>query len=304
MAVSRFPRIAPRRSTSFCAGNNLDYLRAGGAVGQPILLRRAVSGADGGGFAGGIQNVSWTGTCSEDSNVTCNLQWAAACYTTFTSNCNSLGVKPCDSNQASQWQNSDHCGTPECYKYYASCCGACGSGGSCTVLPSCGCGGTGTLTNTAIVSANGQGPVSTAATVTINAPISISGTKFNDCHRQRLQLRRHAAGRGDHRSVPGASGIGPDYRPNPAGHDDYGFERHLLLHRVGGRRRTTCRKWCRPAMSRPAEAERHGGDTYYTICTQAGQTYTGNNFDDYLVPTCAVLPASATRHFVNGTAPR
>ena len=36
------------------------------------------------------------------------------------------------------------------------------------------------------------------------------------------------------------------------------------------------------------------GDTYYTICTQTGQTYTGNNFDDYLVPTCTPSAVSFT----------
>ena len=142
-----------------------------------------------GGLSGGIKNVTWSGTCSENANNPINWQWAAACYTTLTSDCTKIDVKPCDSNSASQYKNSDHCGTPENYTCYVTG-GACGGGGSnctgsysstCCIKPTCDCGGTGTLTNIATVTANYQGPVQSAATITITAAaISISGTKFND----------------------------------------------------------------------------------------------------------------------------
>jgi hypothetical protein len=46
-------------------------------------------------------------------------QWAAAVYSQFGADYNSLGVKPVDDNCGSQYQNSDHAGTPENYKQFA-----------------------------------------------------------------------------------------------------------------------------------------------------------------------------------------
>ena len=40
-----------------------------------------------------------------------------------------------------------------------------------------------------------------------------------------------------------------------------------------------------------------GGDAYYTVGVQSGQTYTGYNFDDYLVPTCSPTNVS---YVING----
>ena len=37
-------------------------------------------------------------------------------YDKFSTNYSSLGVKPVDDNKASQYQNSDHAGTPENFK--------------------------------------------------------------------------------------------------------------------------------------------------------------------------------------------
>jgi hypothetical protein len=89
------------------------------------------------GLPGGIKNVSWTATFSTDTQgVTFNWQWAAAAYTSLGVNCtntgpdfNDLGVKPVDDNKASQYQNSDHAGTPEDYKPFVVG-GATGGGGS------------------------------------------------------------------------------------------------------------------------------------------------------------------------------
>jgi hypothetical protein len=82
------------------------------------------------GLPGGIQNVTWQATFSSDaSGLTVNWQWGAAVYTTFGNTYNSLGVKPVDDNKASQYQNSDHAGTPENFKSFVVG-GARGGGGS------------------------------------------------------------------------------------------------------------------------------------------------------------------------------
>lgn len=83
-----------------------------------------------GGLPGGIKNVTWTaGFATDTSGVTLNWQWSTAVYTSFSNNYKSLGVKPVDDNKASQYQNSDHAGTPENYKSYVTG-GAMGGGGS------------------------------------------------------------------------------------------------------------------------------------------------------------------------------
>ena len=73
------------------------------------------------GLPGGIKNVTWSASFATDTpGVHLNWQWAAAAYTSLDLNCsatnpdlNCLGVKPVDDNHASQYQNSDHAGTPE-----------------------------------------------------------------------------------------------------------------------------------------------------------------------------------------------
>jgi hypothetical protein len=83
------------------------------------------------GLPGGIHNVSWSGQFSTtaSSGVTVQWQWAAAGYSRFNSDQTMLGIKPVDDNKASQYQNSDHAGTPENYKTYVIG-GATGGGGS------------------------------------------------------------------------------------------------------------------------------------------------------------------------------
>lgn len=82
------------------------------------------------GFPGGINPVTWSGQFSaNDSAATLQWQWAAAVYTSFSSNNNALGVKPVDDNSASIYHNSDHAGTPESFKSSVTG-GARGGGGS------------------------------------------------------------------------------------------------------------------------------------------------------------------------------
>jgi hypothetical protein len=81
-------------------------------------------------FPGGIKNVIWQATFSSGtSGLTVNWQWGAAVYTNFSADYNSLAVKPVDDNKASQFQNSDHAGTPENFKPFVIG-GARGGGGS------------------------------------------------------------------------------------------------------------------------------------------------------------------------------
>jgi hypothetical protein len=83
-----------------------------------------------GGLPGGIKNVAFTATFSSfTAGLTVNWQWAAAAYTSFSTNPNALGVKPVDDNHASQYQNSDHAGTPENIKASVTG-GATGGGGA------------------------------------------------------------------------------------------------------------------------------------------------------------------------------
>lgn len=89
------------------------------------------------GLPGGVKNVTWSASFATDTpGVHLNWQWAAAAYTSLNLNCsatspdlNCLGVKPVDDNKASQYQNSDHAGTPENSKANAVG-GATGGGGS------------------------------------------------------------------------------------------------------------------------------------------------------------------------------
>jgi hypothetical protein len=74
--------------------------------------------------------VTWSGTfVSDTAGVQVKWKWAAAAYSNFSNNYNLLGVKPVDDNHASQYQNSDHAGTPENFKAYVIG-GARGGGGS------------------------------------------------------------------------------------------------------------------------------------------------------------------------------
>src|SRR5580765_5040845 len=100
-----------------------------GVAGKNAFLSGLTFLVPSGGLRGGANPVTWQGTFTTDSpGVTLNWQWAAAVYTSFT-DYNVIGVKPTDDNQASQYQNSDHAGTPEHYKNFVVG-GARGGGGS------------------------------------------------------------------------------------------------------------------------------------------------------------------------------
>jgi hypothetical protein len=79
---------------------------------------------------GGISPVTWSGRFVADSpGVKVGWKWAAAVYTNFASDYNTIGIKPCDDSKASIYLNGDQAGTPEIYKAFVTG-GARGGGGS------------------------------------------------------------------------------------------------------------------------------------------------------------------------------
>jgi hypothetical protein len=82
------------------------------------------------GLPGGIKNVTWQGLFySTTPGLTIQWKWAAAVYHAFSTDYNSLGVKPVDDTNASDYLNSHHAGTPENFTPYVIG-GARGGGGS------------------------------------------------------------------------------------------------------------------------------------------------------------------------------
>jgi hypothetical protein len=68
------------------------------------------------GLPGGIQNVVFSGTfLSSVPGLQLNWKWAAAVYTSLSSNYVDLAAKPTDQN-TTQYPDSDPAGTPELYK--------------------------------------------------------------------------------------------------------------------------------------------------------------------------------------------
>jgi hypothetical protein len=74
--------------------------------------------------------VTWSATFTTDTaGISFNWAWGAAAYSSFSTSYGSIGVKPCDSNTASSYANSDKAGSPETYKTRVVG-GATGTGGS------------------------------------------------------------------------------------------------------------------------------------------------------------------------------
>src|SRR5438093_1151405 len=75
---------------------------------------------------------SIAGNCNSTpipAGVTVNWEWAAAVYKSFSTDNNTLGVKPVDSNSLSVYHNGDQSGTPEAFKAFVVK-GAMGSAGT------------------------------------------------------------------------------------------------------------------------------------------------------------------------------
>jgi len=116
---------------------------------------------------GGVNPVTWSATFTSDaSGLNVNWAWAAAVYTSFSSNYDALGVKPVDDNHISQYQNSDSAGTPENYKTHVTG-GARGGGGS---------NYTGSLSGTTSVTPSPSTNLCAGVTCTASDPCHVAGT--------------------------------------------------------------------------------------------------------------------------------
>ena len=110
-----FDPAATSATTTFIGGQWVTRVPSSGLAGNTFFsgLSYRVPAT----IAKGLKNVTWSGTIGSDTpGVSLQWQWAAAIYTTFTTNHSALGVKPVDDNKASQYKNSDHAGTPENFK--------------------------------------------------------------------------------------------------------------------------------------------------------------------------------------------
>lgn len=83
-----------------------------------------------GGIPGDIEPVTVCGTFASDvANIDIGWRWAAAAYSSFSSDATTLGVKPVDTDRDNQGNNRDRAGTPEIYKQFVIP-GARGKGGT------------------------------------------------------------------------------------------------------------------------------------------------------------------------------
>jgi hypothetical protein len=123
-----FDPAATTATTAFSGGMWVTRVPSSGLAGNTFLS--GLSYLVPTNLPGGIKNVTWSGTISSDTpGVSVQWKWAAAVYTTFSSDYNAVGVKPVDDTKASIYKNSDHAGTPENFKSFVIG-GATGGGGS------------------------------------------------------------------------------------------------------------------------------------------------------------------------------
>jgi hypothetical protein len=120
---------ATSASTSFnAASNEWDTALPTNFSGNGFLSGYALPLPNG--LPGSVKGVTWSGNFSSDkAGLSLNWQWSAAAYTNMGTDNNALGVNPVDDNHVSPYHNSDHAGTPEAFKAYATG-GALGGGGS------------------------------------------------------------------------------------------------------------------------------------------------------------------------------
>jgi hypothetical protein len=128
-AVITFSPTATSAATTFDAGSNTWFTTVPMGLGGNTFMGGFALPLPNG-LAGGLNPVTWTADFATDTpGVSVNWQWSAAVYRSFSTDYTALGVKPVDSNRASQYLNSDHAGTPENFKSFVTG-GARGGGGS------------------------------------------------------------------------------------------------------------------------------------------------------------------------------
>jgi hypothetical protein len=118
-AVINFSPTTAVATTKYCNGQWVTNVPLTGLSGNIFLDGVAIQAPSPGGFPGGIKNITWQGMFfSMTPGLQIHWQWAAAVYhaANFSADYNALGVKPVDDNTASDYQNSDHAGTPENFK--------------------------------------------------------------------------------------------------------------------------------------------------------------------------------------------
>jgi hypothetical protein len=126
-----FDPLATSAATAFDPTSNTWMTTAPSNLSGNVFLAGAALPVPGG-LSGGLNPVTWQANFSTNTpgvTVTVNWQWAAAVYTSFSTDYTTVGVKPVDSNQLSVYQNSDHAGTPEAFRSFVVG-GARGGGGS------------------------------------------------------------------------------------------------------------------------------------------------------------------------------
>jgi hypothetical protein len=97
--------------------------------GDNVFLAGAAFRVPPGGLPGGISPVTWTGDFTLSSVSSVHWQWGAAVYTQFSTNYDSLGIKPLHSTSLDAYHSGDQAGTPENFKTFVTG-GARGGGGA------------------------------------------------------------------------------------------------------------------------------------------------------------------------------
>ena len=116
-AAISFDPAATTATTTFDAALNRWVTRVPLGFDKNVFLAGLSFSAPAGGLPGGINPVTWSGAFSSDRpGVTVQWQWAAAVYTSFSTDHGALGVKPVDGSSQNPYANSDHAGTPENFK--------------------------------------------------------------------------------------------------------------------------------------------------------------------------------------------
>ena len=108
-----FSPSATCTSTSFDSVKNTWITVTPLAGEDEIFLSGLAFPVPAGGLPGGINPVTWVGGFGSDTaGIAVQWKWGAAVYTTFTTDYNTLALKP-GHQTACSYSNSDHAGTPE-----------------------------------------------------------------------------------------------------------------------------------------------------------------------------------------------
>ena len=158
----------------------------------------------------------------------------------------------------------------------------------------------GMLVNTATVSATNVSPVQSTATITISPPgpvVSIAGTKYLDASGNGFSGADTPLGGVTINLYKDANGSGTlEQRGRGAGGHERSPRRTAPTSFTGLPAGTYFVQEVVPSGYVQTGGGPNGsaGDTYYTVAAQPGQTYGGNNFDDFLIPTCTPTSVSFT----------